>query len=156
MYSNELICDILIYIDKNINDKISVNDLKEKFYYDRYYIMKLFKKEMGITIVDYINSIRVYNSLKLLKEYDSKMLNIALKIGFNSLEYFSETFKKIVGLPPKKVLLYLKNSKKLSQEDIEIIREAYVNLYDLIEKKERYLRNKKSRELPVKKLSIFK
>ena len=156
MYSNDLICDILLYIDKNINDKISINDLTQQFYYNRYYIMKLFKKEIGITIIDYVNSIRVYNSLKLLNESDSKMLNVALRNGFNSLEYFSETFKKIVGLSPKKVLWYMKNNEKISQKDIKIITAAYINLYDLMAKKERYLRNKKPGELPVKKLSIFK
>ena len=134
MYSNDLICDILLYIDKNINDKISINDLTQQFYYNRYYIMKLFKKEIGITIIDYVNSIRVYNSLKLLNESDSKMLNVALRNGFNSLEYFSETFKKIVGLSPKKVLWYMKNNEKISQKNIKIITAAYINLYDLMAK----------------------
>ena len=46
MYSNELICDILNYIDVNINKKITIVELYLKFYYNRYYIMKLFNKEI--------------------------------------------------------------------------------------------------------------
>jgi YesN/AraC family two-component response regulator len=66
MYSNKLICEILIYIDKNIKNKITIEELENKFFYNRYYIMKLFKKEIGLTIVEYINSIRIYNSILLI------------------------------------------------------------------------------------------
>ena len=55
MYSNNLIISILEYIDINLNSKITIEDLEHKFYYNRYYIMKLFKKELNITIFDYIN-----------------------------------------------------------------------------------------------------
>ena len=101
MYSNNLICDILIYIDDNISNKITIEDLENKFFYNRYYIMKLFKKGMGITLINYINSIRIYNSITLIKESNNSLLNIAFKCGFYSIEYFSETFKKIIGVNPE-------------------------------------------------------
>ena len=90
MYSNKIICDILKYIDENINSKIAIEDLERKFFYNRYYIMKLFKKEIGITIVEYINCLRIYNSFFEIKNRDNKIINIAYKNGFCSLEYFSE------------------------------------------------------------------
>ena len=64
MYSNKLICDILDYIDININKEITIEELSNLFFFDRYYIMKLFKKELNITIINYIKSMRIYNSLK--------------------------------------------------------------------------------------------
>ena len=48
MISNSLVCDILEYINKNINDKITIDDLTYEFNYNRYYLMKLFKKELDI------------------------------------------------------------------------------------------------------------
>ena len=81
MYSNNLICNILDYIDININSKISIEDLEHKFYYNRYYIMKLFKKELNITIFDYINKLRIYNSIKELSN-EEKIIKIAINNGF--------------------------------------------------------------------------
>ena len=154
MYSNNLICDILIYIDDNISNKITIEDLENKFFYNRYYIMKLFKKEMGITLINYINSIRIYNSITLIKESNNSLLNIAFKCGFFSIEYFSETFKKIIGVNPEIVKQYLR--KKVVVKKMDIINNSILNLYNLKKFKERYLLNRKPDNPPIKKLSIFK
>ena len=154
MYSNNLICDILIYIDNNISNKITIEDLENKFFYNRYYIMKLFKKEMGITLINYINSIRIYNSITLIKESNNSLLNIAFKCGFYSIEYFSETFKKIIGVNPEIVKQYLR--KKIVVKKMDIINNSILNLYNLKKFKERYLLNRKPDNPPIKKLSIFK
>lgn len=154
MYSNNLICDILIYIDNNISNKITIEDLENKFFYNRYYIMKLFKKEMGITLINYITSIRIYNSITLIKESNNSLLNIAFKCGFYSIEYFSETFKKIIGVNPEIVKQYLR--KKIVVKKMDIINNSILNLYNLKKFKERYLLNRKPDNPPIKKLSIFK
>lgn len=70
MYSNNLVCDILEYINKNINKEITTDELVNRFYYDKTYIMKRFKKEIGKSIHDYINTIRILNSLEYYK-YDN-------------------------------------------------------------------------------------
>ena len=68
MYSNKIICDILIYIENNLKSKITIKDLENKFFYNRYYIMKLFKKEIGLTIIEYINSLKIYNRIYMHKK----------------------------------------------------------------------------------------
>ena len=50
MFSNDLVCDILEYIDNNLYCEISIDLLSSIFCYDKYYIMKLFKRETGISI----------------------------------------------------------------------------------------------------------
>ena len=148
MYSNNLICDILTYIDNNINDKIAIEDLENRFFYNRYYIMKLFKKEIGITLINYINQIRIYNSIVLIKETNNNLLNIAFKSGFYSIEYFSETFKSVIGVNPQVVKNYLKSKKNIKTNQIDKINNSLINLYALKQFKERYLLNRK----PNKKL----
>lgn len=155
MYSNKLICDILIYIDININFKITIEDLEKRFFYNRYYIMKLFKKELNMTIVDYINSIRIYNSLLQMRDTDDKILYIALKNGFYSIEYFSETFKKIVGVKPNIAKKYFKYKKNISIIEEDAINKAFVSLYYIKLKKEKYIARQRPIKLPVKKRSIF-
>lgn len=89
MYSNELICKILNYIDNNINKKITIEELSLRFYYNRYYIMKLFKKEIGMSILDYINLLRIRNSINSINNSNKLLIRIAIDNGFYSLEYFS-------------------------------------------------------------------
>ena len=156
MYSNKLICEILIYISENIKNKITIEDLETKFFYNRYYIMKLFKKEIGLTIVEYINSIRIYNSITLIRGENSNLMSIAFKSGFYSLEYFSETFKLITKLNPRKFKYFFLNKKNISDLEIDLINTSIVNLYEISKIKDNYLSRQKPTVAPVKKLSIFK
>lgn len=96
---NELVNNILNYIDTNLDNEINIDILSSEFNYDKFYIMKLFKRELGISIVTYINFIKVLNSLNYYM-YDDSILKIALCNGFNSLEYYSEVFKSFLGVSP--------------------------------------------------------
>ena len=95
MFSNELVCNIISYLNNNINKEITIDELSLIFYFNKTYIMKKFKKELHISIHEYINTMRIYNSLHHFNN-DEYFLSIAFKNGFNSLEYFSETFKKYI------------------------------------------------------------
>lgn len=120
MFSNSLVCDILEYINNNINREITIDELSNRFYFDKTYIMKRFKKEIGKSIHDYINMMRILNSLDYYK-YDNYILSIALKNGFNSIEYYSEMFKKIIGVNPYKYKKFINRSFDLSDKDIDSI-----------------------------------
>ena len=121
MYSNDLICNILEYLNNNINKEITTDELSFIFYFNKTYIMKKFKRELNLSIHEYINTIRIYNSLAFFQD-DNYILSIAFKNGFNSLEYFSETFKKIMGVSPmvyKKYLNYKYITKKEQEKILE-------------------------------------
>ena len=114
MFSNELIVKILIYLNDNLNQKIKIEDLEKRFNYNSFYIMRLFKREIGISIIDYINTLKIYKSINMLINTDSSILKVALYNGFSSLEYYSEMFKKITGFNPQKFKIAIKlgNSEK--------------------------------------------
>ena len=155
MYSNEIVCDILEYIEININSKITIENISKKFNYNRYYLMKLFKREIKISIIDYINNLRIYNSLKDIKN-NNTLLKTAISNGFYSLEYFSEIFKNIVGINPstyKKIINYDRN---ISDKDMDKYTNNITKLKLLIEFTNKYKLNRKTNKVFVKKLSIFK
>jgi len=120
MFSNSLVCDLLEYINKNINDEITIDELSNRFYFDKTYIMKRFKKEIGKSIHDYINTIRISNSLDYYY-YDNYILSIALKNGFNSIEYYSEIFRKVIGVNPLKYKKFINRSFDISDNEIDLI-----------------------------------
>ncbi len=150
--SKELVVNILKYIDENINSKIVIDDLVSQFNYNRFYIMKIFKKELNVSIIDYINILKVYRSLNYLKEKHS-LLTIALRNGFYSLEYYSEMFKKIIGINP---ITYRKiiNHDHVDENKINIYISNLSKIKEIINMAEKYKYNK----VPaiIKKLTIFK
>lgn len=156
MYSNELVCDILKYIDKNIHTDISIDLISSIFCYDKFYIMKRFKKELGITIFNYINILKIYSSLKYFKE-DYSMLKIALNSNFNSLEYYSETFKKVIGVSPFCYKKFVRYDLRISQNEIDTIINSLVYINTLLNNIDSYKNNGKPKNNKlIKQLSVYK
>ena len=152
--SNELIVNILNYINEYINAKISIDELSINFYFNKDYIMRLFKKEINMTIIEYINKKRIYNSLKDLKETNNLILKIAIENGFVSQEYYTEIFIKYMEVNPNTFRKFLKGDLNIKEEDINKIRRNVTKLKFQLDKIEKY-RNNIHRETE-KKLSLFK
>lgn len=89
------------YIDENFSKKITLDDLSSMFYIDKFYLCEQFKERYGITVNDYINSVRITEAKKLLRFTDKTTEEIATLIGVNGAAYFSRMFKKIEGVSPK-------------------------------------------------------
>ena len=140
MYSSNLVCNIINYIDSNINKEITIDELSSIFHYDKTYLMKKFKKEIGITINEYINTFRIYNSLSFYR-YDNYILNIAFNNGFQSLEYYSEIFKKYMGVSPIIYQNYTSYNNNLSYEHEILIRNSLSRIMLLKSKVQKYLIN---------------
>ncbi|MDY2804454.1 MAG: helix-turn-helix domain-containing protein [Bacilli bacterium] len=155
VYSNELVCNILKYINININTEITIINLSNIFSYDKTYIMKKFKRELGLTIIEYINNKRILNSLNGYKS-NTTILRIALLNGYNSIEYYSEIFRNLVGVSPRVYKRFITPLNNLNEEETNTIRNSISNLINIENKIQKYLSNQKPKELPVRKLSIFK
>ena len=154
MYSNELVVKILNYIDDNLYKRITMDEISSIFYFNKDYLMRIFKKELDITIMDYINKRRIYNSLELLKNTDDLVIKIALNSGYSSLEYYSETFTKILGVSPLTYRKFTKVNSQISNEEIEIIRTRLPDISSLLKRIDIYKNNIKRCE--VKKIGLFK
>lgn len=88
------------YIDENFASKITLDELSKMFFIDKFYLCEQFKERYGITVNDYINSVRITQAKKLLRFTDKTMEEIAELIGVNGAAYFSRMFKKIEGVSP--------------------------------------------------------
>ena len=154
MNQRKLVIDILNYIDNNIYKKITIKELSRIFYFNKDYIMRLFKREIGMTIFEYINSKKIYLSLPTYKEKEYSILKIAISHGFESQEYYSEIFKKVMGVKPYSYKKFTKVTTELSYESIYVITESLVRLKTFFNKIEEY-KNSIPQET-VKKLSLFK
>ena len=147
MYSNTLIIEALNYLNSNLYQKIDLDSLSQVFHYNKFYLIRLFKKELGITINDYLNQMRIYNSLDLIVNPNYSCLKVALTYGFTSLEYYSETFKKIIGISPLKYRAFYLKKDNLTDDTKNIVINNVIKLNNLKEKSNYYLRNIKPKNL---------
>ena len=146
---NELILKILDYIDNNLYKKISMDELSKVFFFNKDYIMRTFKRELGMTIIDYINKKRIFNSLGALKNTDDMMLKIALKHGYVSQEYFSEIFSKYMGVSPLTYRKFTKINNTIDYDDITLIRKNLVELKYQLDKVNKYRNNIENENIKV-------
>ena len=84
-----------------MNNEMNINNIAEKFYLNRSYFSELFKKETGVTAVNYISEIRLQKGLELLSKTDLSISQISDEIGMNYV-WFSKLFKERFGVSPMK------------------------------------------------------
>ncbi|MDE7132081.1 MAG: AraC family transcriptional regulator [Lachnospiraceae bacterium] len=90
------------YIYSHINHRITVEDLAEHAELSPGYLSRLFKKELNISISDYICEMKIEKAQHLLKYSNYSLIEIANYLAFSSQSHFIQTFKKLVGVTPKK------------------------------------------------------
>lgn len=92
---------VMEYISSNYaNPQIKVGDLARLTGYDEFYIMKLFKRFCGWSIIDYLNGVRIIEAKRQLVETDQDICKIAQNVGYKSASYFNRQFKKIYNITP--------------------------------------------------------
>ena len=99
-YENELLNDILLYIDDNIYEKISVCTLCEHFCISTSMLHSLFRKNMNNTAKNYINELKLSKSKELIRNSTHTLSEISEMLGFSSIHYFSKKFKSYFNISP--------------------------------------------------------
>ena len=99
-YSNT-ITTCLNHISKNIYHEISLNNLATLLDINPTYLSKLFKKEVGIPLSEYIQRERVEEAKKLLTLTTYPLSDICAWLNFNDQSYFTRVFKKSTNMTPR-------------------------------------------------------
>ena len=101
-------CEIVertcVYIKTNFqNSNLSQVEIAEAMNVTPPYLSSAFKKEKGVSIVQYLTQVRMEKANEYLSSTDMKIREISEKVGFNDEYYFSRIFKKYYGLSPQQV-----------------------------------------------------
>ena len=88
------------YIDLHFKDPLTLEQLSEEAHMNKFYLSHTFKKEYGISPINYMISKRIEESKYLLAETDLSLSQISQLLGFSSLSYFSQVFRKTQSVPP--------------------------------------------------------
>ncbi|MEL7147276.1 MAG: AraC family transcriptional regulator [Bacteroidota bacterium] len=92
---------IIDYIRKNLDKNITISLLSEKAYMSESNFHRVFKNELNISPVDFINNERIKRATSLLKLPNKKIKEVYMECGFNSLSYFVRVFKRVHKVTPK-------------------------------------------------------
>lgn len=97
---SSIVYNTKIFIDTHFSGQIDLDTLAEYTHVSKYYLARLFKEEMGKTIIDYLTDVRLQRSQELLESTDYSITQIASIVGFNSSSYFSTKFKELLKISP--------------------------------------------------------
>ena len=98
------------YIDLHFKEPLTLEQLSEEAHMNKYYLSHAFKQEYGVSPINYMISRRIEESKYLLSETDLSMSQIAQLLGFSSLSYFSQVFRKSQDISPME---FRQNSKNM-------------------------------------------
>lgn len=103
-----MIAETIIMIDADISAELSLSLISEKLNISSVYLSTIFKKEVGMTITEFIRNKRLNHAAHLLRTSNLQVQTIATHCGITDLQYFSKLFKKQFGKTPKEYRLSLK------------------------------------------------
>ena len=100
--SSEKMSEIMDYINRKFPEIKNIGELCGKFDISEGYLCRAFKKQTGMTIVQYINTLKINYACRFLSDrYSNKNITyIANECGFESSSYFIRVFKKMIGTTP--------------------------------------------------------
>lgn len=97
---SKLVHDVFNYINANIYQKISLNDISDALKLSAPYISRKFKDETGVALNEYITQLKLEKAKYLLLSSDMSISSVAYSLGFSSQNYFHKVFKENVGKTP--------------------------------------------------------
>ncbi|MGI8952687.1 MAG: GlxA family transcriptional regulator [Chitinophagaceae bacterium] len=99
-HDDEQIKNAQEFIEKNYQDKITVDKLASEFALSRRNFERRFKKATANTVVEYIQRVKMEAAKKDLENSRKNINEVMYEVGYNDTKAFRTTFKKITGLPP--------------------------------------------------------
>ena len=91
---------VITYIDTDLTADLSLKALSDSLNINPSYLSTLFKKEMGMTLTNYVNKKRIEHAVYLLSSTDMQIQNIAQYCGIPDVNYFTKIFKKVMNKTP--------------------------------------------------------
>lgn len=106
-------CDLVRrYIDNHFTEDLTLDQLAEMVHISKYYLSHTFREAFHTSPISYLISRRIQESRFLLGETDLSLSQIAQILGFSSLSYFSQSFRRLEGVSP---IEYRKRRQKSGQ-----------------------------------------
>lgn len=112
-HSENLVEGIRAYVKDNLCRNITLDDIANEFYFSKTYIKTVFRQKTGKSIIKYVIELKIEQGKKLISQGRYSITEIAYKLGFSSLHYFSRLFKLYTRMTPTEYARRIKLDKVL-------------------------------------------
>lgn len=102
---------VLLYCEQHFLEDLTLDILSKELFLGKYYISHLFGKQLGISFSNYINALRIEESVKLLNTTDLSITDICFASGFTCTRTFNRAFMGRIGMSPRDYRLRQKNER---------------------------------------------
>lgn len=106
MDKKRIITESLVYIEKNLKQKLSIGEIADYVGYSKFYFSRMFKQEMNISVMEYVKERKLICASEAILQ-GNKILDVAIEYGWESHSGFIKAFKSYYGFSPS--LLYAMN-----------------------------------------------
>lgn len=96
----DVLSSIVDYCNNNFTNDIHLDDLQAELHINKYYISHIFKDKFEMGFNEYIHTLRINESCKILKKTDESITSVASMVGYNTVRNFNRVFHKIMGVTP--------------------------------------------------------
>lgn len=98
--ASETVDCVIKHIEAHYREHISIDDILKQISYSRSHLLRVFKEHTGMSIMDYLNKFRIEKACLELIYTDKSVTEIALDNGYNTVQYFTRMFRRVIGTPP--------------------------------------------------------
>jgi len=105
----DLISTIQKYVDEHFSDPdFSLERLGSELKYNKKYLSTVFKRHVGVGIVEYLHTVRIQHACTMLKQGFTSVSDVALRCGYPDAQYFSKVFKRRMNQAPRDYMASIK------------------------------------------------
>lgn len=98
--SSKIACSVAGYVQEHMYEPIQANDIADFMGNNLSYLCRVFKKDTGKTLSDYINEVKLEEAKRMLSSTQKSIVEIAVLLGYSSQAYFTTLFKKHINMTP--------------------------------------------------------
>jgi len=93
------------YLTENVANNIKIPDVASNFNLSARTMERLFKRDIGITVAGYIKLYKIIKAVELLSISGENVKSVAIKVGYDSVSTFSNTFFNVLGVRPQEMIV---------------------------------------------------
>lgn len=99
---SDMLIEVQKYINRNyFNENLSIAEVANVMKVSQAYLIRVFKRDLKMNFADYLTNVRIKNAIILMRDNELKLNDISKMVGYNTQHYFSNVFRKHVGISPQ-------------------------------------------------------